>query len=268
MDITASTLTKRAKNALARTPLAGRARNRAELHPDVVPVLSAGKHRSARSGACFMEFASFLAGETWSDHPACTHPGLAQLARAVNDMSSDHGRNRLAVLIPSVIELNSDDPRLELVLAVRAVTVALRDAPIDRQHALAVGGIVCQDALHRLGGAGAIELDGPFAEALASAPEAERWARRFLGRNERWSRAEITPRQAHTTIAMAVDGVRSACAPYPDERLHAMLADGIEVCERFIAQQGAADATAGPAPRVASSGSTASTTGGRVAQPA
>jgi len=28
-----------------------------------------------------MEFASYLAGERWSDHPACTHPLLAVLAR-------------------------------------------------------------------------------------------------------------------------------------------------------------------------------------------
>jgi hypothetical protein len=207
------------------------------VRPDIMPVLSAGRHRSPRSGACFMEFASFLAGERWSDHPACTHAGLAQLARAVNDMSSDEGRNRLSVLIPSVIGLTSDDPRLELVLAITAVTAALPDAPVDRQHSLAVGGLVCQGALTRMGGGGPVEVDAPLADALASAPEAERWARRFLARNERWSRAEITPRQSHTTIAMAVDGVRSACAPFPDERLYALLESSIEICERFAAAE-------------------------------
>ncbi|MCS5715414.1 hypothetical protein NVV95_12740 [Herbiconiux sp. CPCC 205716] len=206
----------------------------AQLRPDIMPVLSAGRHRSPRSGACFMEFASFLAGEKWSDHPACTHAGLAQMARAVNDMSSNEGRGRLSSLIPSVIGLTSDDPRLELVLAVTAVTAALPDAPLDRQHSLAVGGLVCQDALRRLGG-GPIEVDEPFATALASAPEAERWARRFLERNQRWGHAEITERQTHTTIAMAVDGVRSACVPRPDDRLYAMLADAIALCERFVA---------------------------------
>ena len=45
--------------------------------PELVPVLSRGKHRNARRGACFMEMASFLAGERWSDHPSCTHPLLA-----------------------------------------------------------------------------------------------------------------------------------------------------------------------------------------------
>ena len=45
--------------------------------PDLFPILSPGKHRSPRTGACFMELASLLAGERWSDHPACTHPLLA-----------------------------------------------------------------------------------------------------------------------------------------------------------------------------------------------
>ena len=53
--------------------------------PELVPVLSAGRHRNPRKGACFMEMASFLAGERWSDHPSCTHPLLASLARLVND---------------------------------------------------------------------------------------------------------------------------------------------------------------------------------------
>src|SRR6266545_4298303 len=44
--------------------------------PDLFPILSPGKHRSPRTGACFMELASLLAGERWSDHPACTHPLL------------------------------------------------------------------------------------------------------------------------------------------------------------------------------------------------
>jgi hypothetical protein len=60
--------------------------------PDLLPMLSPGKHRNPRTGACFMELASLLAGERWSDHPACTHPLLAALARHVNDHTSDAGR--------------------------------------------------------------------------------------------------------------------------------------------------------------------------------
>ncbi|MGB8649900.1 MAG: hypothetical protein WCD35_04480 [Mycobacteriales bacterium] len=74
-----------------------------QLVPDAMPVLSAGKHRSPRSGGCFMEIGSFLAGERWSDHPRCTDPALAELARCVNDVMPDSERSRLAPMIPSVI---------------------------------------------------------------------------------------------------------------------------------------------------------------------
>jgi len=85
--------------------------------PDVLPVLSRGKHRSPKRGACFMEMASYLAGERWSDSPSCTHPLLAAVARAVNDHVSDAGRAAIAPLIPSVIGLTSDDARLDAELA-------------------------------------------------------------------------------------------------------------------------------------------------------
>lgn len=68
--------------------------------PDLLPLLARGRHRSPRRGACFMELASYLAGERWSDHPACTHPLLARLARDVNDLTSDDARPRLAPSSP------------------------------------------------------------------------------------------------------------------------------------------------------------------------
>ena len=85
--------------------------------PALVPILSRGKHRSPRKGACFMEFASLLAGERWSDHPACTHPLLAAVARHVNDYTSDAGRARLAELIPSVIGLTGEDLHIDARIA-------------------------------------------------------------------------------------------------------------------------------------------------------
>jgi hypothetical protein len=60
--------------------------------PALLPTLSPGEHRNPRKDACFMEFASLPAGEPWSDHPACTHPLLAAVARHVNDYTSDAGR--------------------------------------------------------------------------------------------------------------------------------------------------------------------------------
>jgi hypothetical protein len=184
-----------------------------------------------------MEFASFLAGERWSDHPSCTHAGLAHMARAVNDLTSNEGRSRLAPLIPSVIGLTSDDPRLDSIIAITAASAAIPIASLDRQHALAVGALVCQEALTEAGGSDTVDVDGLLQSALDDAPEAEAWARRFLDRNMRWRRAEISARQTHVTIAMAVDGVRSACAPYPDERLYRLLASTIDLCKAFIEKE-------------------------------
>src|ERR671915_499759 len=106
--------------------------------PELIPQLSRGKHRSPRKGACFMEMASYLAGERWSDHPACTHPLLASLARLVNDHTSDAGRQRLAELIPSVIGLTSDDVRWDALIALRAAETALPVVSAEMQNAMAV----------------------------------------------------------------------------------------------------------------------------------
>src|SRR6266496_3046468 len=110
-----------------------------DIHlPQLLPVLSRGKHRNPRRGACFMELASLLAGERWSDHPGCTHPLLAALARHVNDCTSDANRQRLAGLIPSVIGLTSDDPHLDALIALRCATTALPVVAAERQRVMAV----------------------------------------------------------------------------------------------------------------------------------
>ncbi len=97
-----------------------------EAHPpELVPLLSRGKHRNPRRGACFMELASYLAGERWNDHPACTHPLLAALARDVNDYTSDAGRPRLVGLIPSVIGLTGDDLHIDARIALACARLAL-----------------------------------------------------------------------------------------------------------------------------------------------
>ena len=67
--------------------------------PDYMPVLSAGAHSSPSEGACVMEYVSLLAGEPWSDTPACTYPPLAVGAQIVNDWLLDSERHRLVPLI-------------------------------------------------------------------------------------------------------------------------------------------------------------------------
>jgi hypothetical protein len=53
--------------------------------PEIMPILSEGHHTSPKSGACIMEYAGFLAGESWTDRPQCTNVVLAEAARIVND---------------------------------------------------------------------------------------------------------------------------------------------------------------------------------------
>src|SRR4051795_6523195 len=144
--------------------------------PDGVPVLSPGRHRSARRSACFMEMASFLAGERWSDHPTCTHPLLAAVARLVNDNTTDEGRQRLAGLIPTVIGLTSQDPRVDARIALRAATIALPVVAAERQRVMAVSVLACDRVLADLDGRPVDQLEPHSRQALAKTPHAHRWA--------------------------------------------------------------------------------------------
>src|SRR5918992_4601471 len=120
--------------------------------PALLPTLSRGKHRNPRKGGCFMEFASLLAGEPWSDHPACTHPLLAAVARHVNDLTSDPGRPRLAGLIPSVIGLTGNDLHIDAQIALGSARLALPVAAAERQGVLAGAVMSCERVLAQLGG--------------------------------------------------------------------------------------------------------------------
>jgi hypothetical protein len=57
--------------------------------------LSKGKHVSPADGACVMELASMLAGETFSDHPASVCPVIGSFLRAYNDSIDERRRQDL-----------------------------------------------------------------------------------------------------------------------------------------------------------------------------
>jgi hypothetical protein len=67
-----------------------------------LPELGSGCHLVPEDGACLMEYVSVLAGTPFSDHPSCTDPTLASLARLVNDASTDAGRPLLATFAPQL----------------------------------------------------------------------------------------------------------------------------------------------------------------------
>jgi len=197
--------------------------------PELVPQLSQGKHRSPRKGACFMELAAYLAGERWSDHPACTHPLLASLARLVNDHTSDAGRGRLVALVPSVIGLVSDDPYVDVEIALRSATTALPVASAERQRALAVSVLAAERVWADLDGRPADSLQESSRAALAQVPHAAQWAERFHQEMETMPK-DFRRRGAPNIVRTAVVGIAQACVPDPDAMLHDLLAAAIGDC--------------------------------------
>ncbi|GAA1701951.1 hypothetical protein ACFTSF_30545 [Kribbella sp. NPDC056951] len=198
-----------------------------------VPVLSRGKHRNPRKGACFMEFASYLAGEPWSDHPACTHPLLAGVARDVNDCTSDAGRTRLAPLIPSVIGLTPDDPHVVPRVTARCIQHALPVVSQERQYILAVALIVGERQLALIDGRPLDDLEPESREVLESVPAATKWARSFTGRNHRGT-PDFARRTAPRAVSCAVEGISQACVRNPDERLFDLLTAAIEETKSWV----------------------------------
>jgi hypothetical protein len=201
--------------------------------PESMPVLSRGKHRDPRRGACFMEMASFLAGERWSDHPACTHPLLAELARLINDSVTDRFRSRLIPLIPSVIGLKSDDVHVDAAIALRSAWAALPIASAPRQNVLATAVIGCERILAELDGRDPDSLSLQSRQVLEQVPDAAAWARSFT-RGSHVSARTFRAQTAPHILSVAVEGIASACAPDAEQRLVDLLAASIADCQELI----------------------------------
>lgn len=216
---------------------------RSSRTPDALPVLSRGKHWSPRRGACFMEFASVLAGERWSDHPRCTHPLLAALAREVNDVTSDGDRQQLVGLVPSVVGRTGDE-QTWLRVAVAVAAGVIHDVPEETQHVLAGGLLQAERLCGEDPALAAVRREART--ALDNVPGAVRWVER-LG-----VRGRITPRMfarncAPTMVRCAVHGV-AVGSPGDGARLRAMLEAGIAACTRPADRQPPAPVPAPPVP--------------------
>lgn len=183
-----------------------------------------------------MEYASLLAGEKWSDHPECTHPLLASVARQVNDHTSDDARARLVTLIPSVIGLSGDDPKIDVRIAIRCAALAIPVVAEPRQRALAVSLLVARQVLDELGET-LTEEDNRLldygAGALASVPHATRWAEEFTAKHHATAKA-FRKRSAPAAVRVAIVGIAEAAVPDADDRLHELLSIVIDDCSRWL----------------------------------
>jgi hypothetical protein len=199
--------------------------------PDSLPVLSRGKHRSARKGACFMEMASVLANEPWSDRPSCTHPLLAGLARLVNDSTSDENRGELAVLIPSVVGLRGGGLGWMVDVTSAVALQAIPDVPEPSQRALAAGLIRCEELAASLGPEMVTETDA-IRRALDLVPGAVEWSRRYAT-GSKVSAKQFAKRSAPSVMRCAVRGLVASATPDPDARLRDLLRVGITTARRL-----------------------------------
>jgi hypothetical protein len=184
-----------------------------------------------------MEFASFLAGEKWSDHPACTHPLLAQVARRVNDLIGDEGRQQLVSLIPLVVGRRGDD-RTWLTLPVAVAAASILDVPEPTQRVLA-GGLLSARHLCADADPDDAETSRQVDAALELVPGAVAWVER-LRVSSRISPRIFTRRCAPTMIRCAVDGIDATGAPDRDARFRALLETAISACaaptERLVVE--------------------------------
>jgi len=76
-----------------------------------------GQHRESTAPTgdrdlCIMEAVAYMAGEPWSDTPACASPVVAAFLRSWNDALSNEDRDRLlpaAVWVPRLVGSRGDD---------------------------------------------------------------------------------------------------------------------------------------------------------------
>ena len=93
--------------------------------------LSRGRHASPEQGACVMELASMLAGETFSDHPTSVCPVIGSFLRAYNDFIGDERRQDLYGYAAKVVGTRSsrevEQVRTERIIAWMTEMARTRD---------------------------------------------------------------------------------------------------------------------------------------------
>jgi hypothetical protein len=158
---------------------------------------------------------------------------LAAVARHVNDYTSDEARPRLALLIPSVIGVTSDDLHVDARVALRCARTALPVVAADRQRVMAVAVLACERMLDDLDGRPSGSLEEASRSALEQVPHAAQWAYRFT-RKQNTSSAGFRRHAAPSIVANAVEGIARASVPDPDRRLRNLLIEVINECRAWV----------------------------------
>ncbi|WP_310963380.1 hypothetical protein [Nocardioides terrisoli] len=184
-----------------------------------------------------MEMASYLAGETWSDHPRCTNPTLALLAREVNDRVDDDHRRLLAPMVPDVVGIGTTDPLAPTTVA-RACALAGLDAGVTGTRAQAVGLLRCEAVFNGVTVAGEPMLSSDAEAALAARPVERAWAERFVAAASGAGylaplESPLDHHSASVIVGAAVTGL--AAVPGGSARLVDLLRSAITSCRSAAA---------------------------------
>jgi hypothetical protein len=178
-----------------------------------------------------MEYVSVLAGQRFTDHPRCTHPALAGLARQVNDrIRDDEVRSRLALLAPALIGTRGGDPRLTPTISLACLRAAARAGAADPRE-IRRQLMLVQSRLTRLS-----PEPGRSEGRLSSA----------LARPWRSLRASM---QLNAAVELGYAGMRARPTAERDRWLCALLAEAIRDTRRVLDLPPSAES---PAPRAPS----------------
>jgi hypothetical protein len=165
--------------------------------------LAAGRHRSARFGACVMELASMLAEEPFSDRPRNVSPVIGAFLRTYNDGLDDERRQDLYALASLIVGSAARGP-VERERASRCLEFA---------RSLGAGLPAGRSAI----GIASAEASGSWAAlaALASGPSPEVHSRALRFVRELIEVAPRKPRWARVMGRDPADAIRQALADAP-----------------------------------------------------
>lgn len=195
--------------------------------PGSLPLLSAGRHRRPRSGACVMEYVSVLAGERWSDRPRSVCPTLAAMARAVNDRVSDGARQRLAPFAPDFIGTAGADAGTQAAAARRVLTTALDHAHDEPSRARVLVALL---ALHRAGPGCEAEVRRARERHPAAVDSAEAFVDTYAVAPDDYLRRGLP-----ASVATGVDVIARGAGDAADGLLLGLLADTVDGYRRALA---------------------------------
>ena len=187
--------------------------------------LGSGTHHDATPGQwCLMEATAYLAGEPWSDHPACVSPVLGAYGRGLNDSWDDVQRQKLVPFIPRLLgtaDDGQDEARSYLALdwLLRTYTPAWLDLAGHMAEAAALR------EHRRIVDMAAVRSIEPAAQAAQAA------------RSAAWSSAESAASSAAESAAAgsaAWSAARSAASSALTPTVEALQASALDLLDAMI----------------------------------